>query len=175
MNASCDSVDLLRKVQVNAVDFSQSMCCEQALTGRHLRDSANNTQCGVADAASQPPYCVWLQLCDSNMLHRLIIARSKLTWPIDWVVVLRPTRHNVGHFGGVSPSQSLASVWKKLNLTQQKHAFTNQKKCTTTQNYHTKTKARLSRLLRHPAWKQSGSILKGKEVSKRGDKKGKSE
>jgi len=26
-------------------------------------------------------------------------------------------------------------VWKKLNLTQQKHAFTNQKKCTT-QNKH---------------------------------------
>ena len=27
---------------------------------------------------------------------------------------------------------------EKLNLTQQKHAFTNQKKCTTTQNKHTK-------------------------------------
>jgi len=27
---------------------------------------------------------------------------------------------------------------KKLNLTQQKHAFTNQKKCTTTQNVHKK-------------------------------------
>jgi len=25
---------------------------------------------------------------------------------------------------------------EKLNLTQQKHAFTNQKKCTTTQNKH---------------------------------------
>ena len=28
---------------------------------------------------------------------------------------------------------------KKLNLTQQKHAFTNQKKCTTTQNVHKKS------------------------------------
>jgi len=37
-----------------------------------------------------------------------------------------------------SPSQSLGVVWKKLNLTQQKHAFTNQKKCTTTQNKHKK-------------------------------------
>jgi len=36
---------------------------------------------------------------------------------------------------------------KKLNLTQQKHAFTNQKKCTTTQNKHKKTKARFRRLL----------------------------
>jgi len=40
----------------------------------------------------------------------------------------------LGHFGDVSLSQSLGLVWKKLNLIQQKHAFTNQKKCTTTQN-----------------------------------------
>ena len=44
------------------------------------------------------------------------------------------TRHKTGHFGDVSPSQSLGLVWKKLNLTQQKHAFTNQKKCSATQN-----------------------------------------
>jgi len=48
---------------------------------------------------------------------------------------------------------------EKLNPTQQKHTFTNQKKCTTTQNKHKKTKARFSRLLRHLAWKQSGSVL----------------
>jgi len=47
---------------------------------------------------------------------------------------------------------------EKLNLTQQKHAFTNQKKCTT-QNKHKKTKARFSRLLQHPAWKWRGPIL----------------
>ena len=41
---------------------------------------------------------------------------------------------------------------EKLNLTQQKHAFTNQKKGTATQNKH-KTKTRFSRLLQHPAWK----------------------
>jgi len=39
---------------------------------------------------------------------------------IDSVVVLRPTRHKIGHFGHVSPSQSLGLVWKKLNVTQQK-------------------------------------------------------
>jgi len=45
---------------------------------------------------------------------------------------------------------------EKENLAaQQKHAFTNQKKCTTTQNKQ-KTKARLSRLLRHPARKWRG-------------------
>jgi len=46
----------------------------------------------------------------------------------------------------------------KLNLTQQKHAFTNQK-CTTSQNKHKKTKARFSRVLWHPAWKWRGPIL----------------
>jgi len=33
-------------------------------------------------------------------------------------------------------------VWKKLNQTQQKHVFANQKKRTTPQNKHKKTKAR---------------------------------
>jgi len=47
---------------------------------------------------------------------------------------------------------------KKLNLTQQKHSFTNQKICT--QNKQKKTKAMFSRLLRRPAWKRSGSIPK---------------
>jgi len=54
---------------------------------------------------------------------------------IDWVVVLRPARLKIGHFGDLSPSQSLGLVWKKLNLTKQKHAFINQKKCTTTQTH----------------------------------------
>jgi len=44
---------------------------------------------------------------------------------------------------------------EKQNLTQQRHTFTNQKKCTTTQ----KTKARLRQLLRHLAWKRRGPIL----------------
>jgi len=48
---------------------------------------------------------------------------------------------------------------EKQNLTQQKHTFTNQQKCTTTHNKHTKTKAMFSRLLPHPAWKRRGPIL----------------
>ena len=73
------------------------------------------------------------------------------------------------HFGDVSPSQSLGLVCQKLNITQQKRAFANQTKCTTAQNEHKKTKARFSRLLRHPTSKGSGSIFKGK-ISKGGDK-----
>jgi len=41
---------------------------------------------------------------------------------------------------------------EKVNLTQQKHTFNNQNKCSTTPNKQ-KTKARFSRLIRHPAWK----------------------
>jgi len=48
---------------------------------------------------------------------------------------------------------------EELNITLQEHTFTNQKKCTTTQNKHKKTKARFSRLLRHPAWKLRVSII----------------
>jgi len=44
---------------------------------------------------------------------------------------------------------------EKLNLTQQKHAFTTQKNCTATQ----KTKARFSRLLQHAPWKRRGPIF----------------
>jgi len=48
---------------------------------------------------------------------------------------------------------------EKLNLTQQKHTFTNQKKFNTTQNKHKKTEARFSCLLWHPALKWRGAIL----------------
>ena len=42
------------------------------------------------------------------------------TFGADWGMVLRPTRHNIGHFGDILPSQSLGVVLKNLNLTQQK-------------------------------------------------------
>ena len=44
---------------------------------------------------------------------------------------------------------------QKLNT---KHAFTNQKQCTTTQDKHKKL-VRFGRLLRHLAWKRRGLIL----------------
>jgi len=55
---------------------------------------------------------------------------------MNWVAVLRPTQHKMGHFGDVSQVHLLAWYGKKLNLTQQKHAVTNQEKCTTAQNKH---------------------------------------
>ena len=73
------------------------------------------------------PFCAWLQ-------H----TKHSATEPTS-------TLHNV------SPSPSLGLVWKKLNVTQQMHAPTDQKKCNTTQNKHKKT--RFSGLLRHLAWK----------------------
>jgi len=55
-------------------------------------------------------------------------------------VVLLPTQNKIGHFGDVSPCQSLGLVRKKLNLTQQIHAFTSQKKCATTQDKYKRLK-----------------------------------
>jgi len=53
------------------------------------------------------------------------------TWLIDWIVVLRPTRHKKD----VSEANLLAWYGKTKPNTK-KHAFNNQKKCTTTQNKH---------------------------------------
>ena len=88
---------------------------------------------------------------------------------IDSVVVLCPIRHKIGHFRDVSPSQSPGLVWKKLNLPQQKHAFTNQKKGTTTQNKHRKLKPGLVAFC--DIWPGNGMGLFLKEkISQGGDK-----
>jgi len=50
------------------------------------------------------------------------------------VKVLHPTQHKIGHFGDAPQANLLAWYGKKENLAQKKHAFTNQKKCKTTQN-----------------------------------------
>jgi len=60
-------------------------------------------------------------------------------------------------------------VWKKLNLTQQKHAFTNQKKCTTTQNKLKKLKPGLVAFYDIRRGKTAG-IFSKKKISKGGDK-----
>jgi len=49
-----------------------------------------------------------------------------IDWLIDWVVVLRPTWHKIGHFGDIPKPNSWLGM-EKLNLTQQNHTFTNQK------------------------------------------------
>jgi len=75
-------------------------------------------------------------------------AEWKLTdWLIDWVKVLRPTRHKIGHFGDASKPISWLGM-EKQNLTQQKHAFTNQNKIVQHKINTQKTKTRFSRLLR---------------------------
>jgi len=53
-------------------------------------------------------------------------------------VVLRLARHKIGHFEDVFSKPIFWLGMEKLNRTQQKHTFTNQKKCTTTQNKHKK-------------------------------------
>jgi len=52
---------------------------------------------------------------------------------VDWLSCsFVPLLTQVGHLGDVPQASLLAWYWK-LNLTQQKHTFTNQKKCSTTQ------------------------------------------
>jgi len=50
-----------------------------------------------------------------------------------------PLGHKIGHFGDVPKLVSWLGMGN-LNLTQQKHTFTSQKQCTTTQNKHKKLK-----------------------------------
>jgi len=77
---------------------------------------------------------------------------------IDWVKVLRSTRHKIGHFGDNPQANLLAHDGKtkpnttKARIHQSKHVL--QHKINTK-----KTKARFSRLLRHPAWKWRRPIL----------------
>ena len=52
-------------------------------------------------------------------------------------MVLRPARHKIRDFEDV-PQANLLACMEKQNLTQQKHTFTNQKKCTTHNKHKTK-------------------------------------
>jgi len=65
----------------------------------------------------------------SREYHYLDYAAEQLSSAVDSVhhnidsdKVLSLTRHRIGHFGDVRPSQSLGSVLKKRKSTQQKQA-----------------------------------------------------
>jgi len=62
-------------------------------------------------------------------------------------------------------------VWKKLNLTRQKHAFTNQKKCRSTQNTHKKLKPDLVAFYETEWVYSQKKILVREEISKEKMKK----
>jgi len=64
--------------------------------------------------------------------YRITICRQPV---IRLDQVLHPTWHKTGHLGDVPQANPLAGM-EKLNLTKQKHTFTNQKKCIITQNKH---------------------------------------
>jgi len=70
-------------------------------------------------------------------------------------VVLHPTQHKIGNFKDV-PQANLLASYRKTKLTQEKHTFTNKKKCT---NKHKKSKSMFCHLLWHPAWKWRGPIM----------------
>jgi len=113
-------------------------------------------------------------MLSSGAVHSMQTNRTELNtslccellFPTDWLMKLWfyvPLTTKSVILETFLPSHSLGLVRKKTKCnTRQKHAFTNQKKCTTTPNKHRKTKATFSRLLWHPAWKWNRSILKGK-------------
>jgi len=85
-------------------------------------------------------------------IHHFVPSIQRL---IDWIKALHPTRHKIGHFRDIFPSQSLGLVLKnKMKHNKTKHASI------TTQNEH----KNWSQIWLHPAWKQNGPILK--EVDK---------
>jgi len=93
--------------------------------------------------------------CRRGQLSTLQLTRD------DWLIkVLRPTRHKIGHFGDVLPSQSFGFglILKNRNKhNKSKHA-------SITKIYYNikwiqKTKARFGHLQRPPAWKRNVSIL----------------
>ena len=106
-----------------------------------LRQRAQLQQLGLS-----PAYYVWAFHSESQVLtfHQLS----------DWLscgftshtTQNRSFRRRFSKFG-----------MEKMNLAQQKHAFSNQKKSTVIQN------KQKSRLLQLAAWKPSGSSLKGKD------------
>ena len=95
----------------------------------------------------------------SNTVHSVNRLCLKHTLTDRLSYGLRPTRHKIRHDFGDIPQANLLAWYGKLNLTQWKYTFTNQKKRITTQNKCKKTKARFSRLLQHLAWKRRVTIL----------------
>ena len=65
--------------------------------------------------------------------------------------------------------QMFGLVWKKLNLTQQKHAFTDQKKSTTAQNKYKKLKPDLVAFYDIRPGNAAG-LFSYKKISKGGEK-----
>jgi len=80
-------------------------------------------------------------------------------WSAGYWLTITSHSTKIGHFGDVPQANLFDWYGKKQNLTQQKHTFANQKKCTTTQNKHKKTTARFSCLLQHLAGKRREPIL----------------
>jgi len=109
------------------------------------RSHHHTRHCPASDNPTQPNNSLALQIPQWKQPDRadwLSYGFILIDW-YSWGFMSHLTQYR--SFRRRSPSQSLGSVWKK-NLTQQKHTHTNQKKCTTTQNKHKKTKARFSRL-----------------------------
>jgi len=108
--------------------------------GDETTPEINNKFLTMLTSFQHHPCTAFLNTAFQNVHFLLLLVL--LSAVIDWAKVLRPTQHKIGHYGMFPKPISWLSM-EKLNLTQQKHEFTNQKKCTTTQNKHKKLKSGL--------------------------------
>jgi len=69
---------------------------------------------GTTSPTDSTPASLWPQVCLPRPMYGGIAHNLVNLWLVDSVKALRPTRHKIGHSGGVFPSQSLGIVQKKL-------------------------------------------------------------
>jgi len=113
-----------------------------------LLDGSDAPTCRNGDSLKQRHTFVQCHSNNALLDHKTASHRCKSTQYAS-LKVLPPTWHKIGHFGDIPKPISWLGM-EKLNLTQQKHAFSNQKKCTTTQNKHKTSSSAAAKRLREP-------------------------
>jgi len=117
-----------------------------------VTDRQTNTHTGNGTSVTVGCILCLAQQCGNNAIQRVVVL---------------PIRHKNRSFWRRSPSQSLGLISKQPNLTQQKHAFTNQKKYT--KNKHKTLKPGLDAFYDIRPWNGAGLFSKEK-LSQGGDK-----
>ena len=99
----------------SAVTWHPQRCSWARSSASSSGSASHHCSLGPSECDTSPLATAAAAAADRCHLHRQCTAIASLRSGelIDWVVALRPTRHKIGHFGAVSPSQSLGSVWKK--------------------------------------------------------------
>jgi len=119
-----------RATLIMALQLFQHSLVVSSITGMGTVHSKQSSPCDISKLHKIFYINITCQSASERSCSLLCITARDCTQMslLTWVVVLHPTGHQIGDFGDVFPSQSRGFVRKKLNPTQQKHTFTNQKK-----------------------------------------------